>query len=233
MRIATWNVNSARARFGRITELLARHDIDVLALQETKIKEFPPVKGYEVAHVGYNQWNGVAILSRVGLKDVQTSFTGQPDYEGKKEGRAISAVCGGKRIWNLYVPNGRAVDHPHYDYKLRFLYNFARYAAPGADLATGDFNVIPGAEDVYDESPFETHVTEPERAAFEYLTDVLPVVSPTGYTYWDYQARRFDRDQGMRIDFHLSTTPATSGFVDRAERAAKSSDHAPVICEYE
>ena len=183
MRIATWNVNSARARFGRITELLARHDIDVLALQETKMKEFPPVEGYEVAHVGYNQWNGVAILSRVGLEDVRTSFVGQPDYEGKPEGRAVSAVCGGKRIWSLYVPNGRDIDHPHYDYKLRFLYNFARYAAPHADLAMGDFNVVPRPQDVYDEEALTTHVTEPERQAFEYLTDVLPVVSPDEYTY--------------------------------------------------
>jgi len=232
MRIGTWNVNSARARRDRITDLLARHDIDVLALQETKLKEFPEVDGYEVAHVGYNQWNGVAILSRVGLDDVQTSFLGQPDYEGKHEGRAVSAVCGGKRIWSLYVPNGRDIDHPHYDYKLRFLYNFARYAAPEADLAMGDFNVVPRPQDVYDESQLITHVTEPERAAFEYLTDVLPIVSPDEYTYWDYQARRFDRNQGMRIDFQLSREPAIAGFVDRKERAGKSSDHAPLICDY-
>ncbi|MDY6049204.1 MAG: exodeoxyribonuclease III [Corynebacterium sp.] len=239
MRIGTWNVNSARTRFDRILGVLERHDLDVLGIQETKMGKVPAEMtgaleqhGYEMAHVGYNQWNGVALISRVGLEDIHTHFPGQPDYEGKLEGRAVSAVCGGYRIWSLYVPNGRAIDHPHFDYKLRFLYNFARSGAGSADVAMGDFNIIPTDADVYDATAMETHVTEPERQVFDLLTDVLPVVSPVGYTYWDYKGGAFFRDQGMRIDFQLSTHQVTDAWVDREERGERSSDHAPLICVY-
>ena len=239
MRIGTWNVNSARSRWDRVLGVLERHDLDVLGLQETKMKEVPvemteslKARGYEMAHVGYNQWNGVALISRVGLEDVQTHFEGQPSYDGTMEGRAISAICDGLRIWSLYIPNGRAIDHPHYHYKLQFLYNFARYAAPSTDVAMGDFNVIPTDSDVFDPTAMTTHVTEPERQAFQLVTDVLPVVSPAEYTYWDYKGGAFYADHGMRIDFQLSPHTVTRAWVDRDERAAKSSDHAPLICDY-
>ncbi|MDN5896908.1 MAG: exodeoxyribonuclease III, partial [Nocardioides sp.] len=126
MRIATWNVNSARARIDRILGFLERHDIDVLAMQETKCKDaqFPTERftdlGYEVAHFGLSQWNGVAVVSRVGLEDVATSFPEQPGFhkdpeqDQAVEARALGATCDGVRIWSLYVPNGRELEDPHY-----------------------------------------------------------------------------------------------------------------------
>src|SRR6478752_6775531 len=133
MRIATWNVNSIRSRIERVEDWLKRADLDVLAIQETKAREdqFPYLTfealGYEVAHVGFNQWNGVAIASRVGLDDVQIGFDGQPSWSSKPEvaaaaeARALAATCGGVRMWSLYVPNGRALGDPHYTYKLEWL----------------------------------------------------------------------------------------------------------------
>src|SRR5690606_36036079 len=129
VRIATWNVNSMRARADRVSAWLERSDVDGVAVQETKCRDdqFPASVftdlGYEVAHHGLGQWNGVALASRVGLEEVRTSFDGQPGYgePEEAEARAVSAVCGGVRVWSLYVPNGREVDHPHYAYKLRWL----------------------------------------------------------------------------------------------------------------
>ena len=133
LRLATWNVNSIRTRLDRVTDWLARADVDVLAMQETKCSDsqFPTMPffelGYEVAHVGFNQWNGVAIASRVGLDDVQVGFDGQPTWSSKPEvaataeARALGATCGGVRVWSLYVPNGRTLDDPHYAYKLDWL----------------------------------------------------------------------------------------------------------------
>ncbi|CAB0817527.1 exonuclease [Corynebacterium diphtheriae] len=235
MRIANWNVNSARARVDRIQDFLERHDIDVLAMQETKCRDdqFPEFKGYEAAHFGINQWNGVAILSRVGIEDVLTSF-GQPDYE-EFEPRSIGAICGGVRVWSLYVPNGREIAHPHYDYKLRWLYALQHYGVSGDTVWCGDFNIAPTDDDVWDIDFFhgKTHVTEPERQAFEALTDIMPITSPEGYTYWDYTAGRFPKNQGMRIDFQLSNMTPTGGFIDVEERKGKgASDHAPVVVDY-
>ena len=129
MRIATWNVNSVRSRIGRVEAFVERRDVDVLALQETKARDdqWPlmglEAMGYEVATYGLNQWNGVAIASRVGLADVQRGFEGMPAYgdPAAAEARAIGATCGGVRVWSLYVPNGRAVGDPHLDYKLAWL----------------------------------------------------------------------------------------------------------------
>ena len=126
MRLATWNVNSIRARVDRVVDWLERADVDVLAMQETKcsVEQFPFMPflaaGYEVEHCGFNQWNGVAIASRVGLDDVQVGFEGQPtwsdkpDVEAAAEARALGATCNGVRVWSLYVPNGRFVGSPHY-----------------------------------------------------------------------------------------------------------------------
>src|SRR6478752_9870154 len=171
MRIATWNVNSLRSRIDRVEALLKRHDIDVLALQETKAREdqLPLMgvesMGYEVAAAGTSQWNGVAILSRVGLEDVQVGFEGMPGFGDPvaPEARAIGAVCGGVRIWSLYVPNGRKVDDPHYVYKLDWLARLRSAArSMSGDVAlVGDWNIAPQDDDVFDIAAFakSTHVT--------------------------------------------------------------------------
>jgi len=264
LRVATWNVNSIRTRVGRVTDWLARADVDVLAMQETKCTDaqFPMLPfvelGYEVAHVGLNQWNGVAIASRVGLQDVQIGFADQPrwapraDADPVVEARALGATCAGLRVWSLYVPNGRTLDDPHYRYKLDWLAAL-RDAASGwlsadrdAPLAlAGDWNIAPTDDDVWDTAVFDgaTHVSEPERAAFAEFTDagftdvVRPFTPGPGvYTYWDYTQLRFPKRQGMRIDFILGS-PAladrvTHAEIVREERKGKSpSDHAPVLVE--
>jgi exodeoxyribonuclease-3 len=260
MRIATWNVNSIRSRIDRVEAFLRRHEIDVLALQETKARDdqWPTMglaaMGYDVASLGHNQWNGVAIVSRVGLEDVQHGFDGMPHYGDPlaAEARAIGATCDGVRVWSLYVPNGRAVGDPHLDYKLAWLTALRGTAAdwlagdPDAQIAlTGDWNIAPQDEDVFDMAQFakSTHVTPAERAAFAAVVDagyadvVRPLhPGPGAYTYWDYYRQRFERNRGMRIDFVLGS-PAFAARVrgaeiDREERAGKgASDHAPVIVD--
>lgn len=265
MRIATWNINSLRARTERVVAFLQRHDIDVLALQELKAKpeqlDLTSIHeaGYETAVHGLNQWNGVGLISRVGLADVRTTMDAVPtfpeDETGVLEARMISAVVGdGLRLWSLYVPNGREIDHPHYAYKLRWLdavrAEGARLLAADPESRTifaGDFNVAPRDEDVWDMSVFEgrTHVTPPERAAFEAIVDAgyadltrAYTPGPGTYTYWDYQALRFPKKEGMRIDFLLGS-PAVQrqvadARIDREERKGKgASDHAPVILDLE
>ena len=249
MRIANWNVNSVRTRVDRMAAALARLDIDVLLVQETKCKDtqfpFDAFPGYEIAHYGLNQWNGVAILSRVGLADIRTSFPHQPGFakDPKKpqnlEARAISADCGGVRVWSLYVPNGRAIADRHYDYKLRWLDALARHVEdPASDpnqplVLGGDFNIAPTDANVWDITAFinHTHVTEAERQAFAGLIEAgLTVTSPTsGYSYWDYKGGRFPKNEGMLIDFQLARgLHATGSFIDVSERSgAGASDHAP------
>lgn len=253
MRLATWNVNSLRSRIDRVEAFVQRHEIDVLAVQETKARdEQLPLMGlasmgYEAGAVGYNQWNGVAIFSRVGLDDVQIGFDGMPEWQGDPEARAISATCGGVRVWSLYVPNGRKPDDPHFDYKLDWL-DQLHSVVQNPDRQTvlvGDWNVAPQDEDVYDISAFRgsTHVTPQERERFQRFLDsgYADVVRPhapgtDGYTYWDYFRQRFERNRGMRIDFVLADAVAaarvTNAWVDKDERAGKgTSDHAPVIVD--
>ena len=257
MRIATWNVNSLRSRIDRVEAFLDRHQVDVLAVQETKAREdqLPlmglEARGYEVAAAGVNQWNGVAIISRVGLEDVVAGFPGQPGWgePAEPESRAIGATCGGVRIWSLYVPNGRKPDDPHYVYKLDWyaaLRTAAREWLAGETVLVGDWNVCPTDDDVFDVTQFakSTHVTPAERAAFAALLDDgwVDTVKPhdPSYTYWDYYRQRFERDRGMRIDFLLGSPTlaarVTGAFVDRAERdpargAGAPSDHAPVVVD--
>lgn len=253
MRIATWNVNSLRSRIDRVEAFLQRHDIDVLAVQETKAKldQLPlmglQALGYDVAAAGVSQWNGVALLSRVGLDDVQVGFPGMPEFGDPPtaEARAIGAVCGGVRLWSLYVPNGRKVDDPHYVYKLDWLARLreAATAWSGGDTAlVGDWNIAPRDEDVFDMAQFttSTHVTAPERAAFQgFLDDGYVEVTrehAPGYTYWDYYRQRFERDRGLKIDFVLASPSlaarVTGAVIDRDERAGTgASDHAPVVVE--
>ena len=260
MRIATWNVNSIRSRAERVAAWLERRDVDVLALQETKCRDdqFPEMPfqalGYEVAHLGFSQWNGVAILSRIGIDDVQVGFPGQPCWGEPEvtEARALGATCGGVRVWSLYVPNGRTLTDPHYRYKLSWLAALRETAGtwltddPAAQVAlVGDWNIAPQDDDVWDPRVFahSTHVSEPERAAFRSIVDagyadlVRPhAPGPGVYTYWDYTQLRFPRREGMRIDFVLGS-PALAArvegaLIDREERKGKgASDHAPVVVE--
>ena len=264
MRVATWNVNSVRARTGRVVDFLQRGDIDVLAMQEIKCRDdqFPhdafEAAGYEVATHGHNQWNGVAIASRIGLADVQRDFPGmpgfgkpQPDGSLPLEARAMAATVGdGIRLWSLYVPNGRELDNPHYDYKLAWLDALRVDTAgwltshrDGAVALLGDWNIAPLDSDVWDVRLFDghTHVSQPERDAFEGfvrmgLADVVRPLVPTGYTYWDYKQLRFPRNEGMRIDFILGS-PAfadlvTSAAIERNERKGDApSDHVPVVVD--
>ena len=257
MRIATWNVNSLRTRIDRVEALLDRHEIDVLAVQETKAREeqLPlmglQARGYEIAAAGTNQWNGVAIISRVGLEDVEVGFPGQPGFGDpvSVESRALGATCGGVRVWSLYVPNGRKPDDPHYVYKLEWyaaLREAARDWAGGDAVLVGDWNVCPTDDDVFDVAQFKnsTHVTPAERAAFFAFADDgwVDTVKPydPAYTYWDYYRQRFERNRGLRIDFVLGSpsvaSRVTSAFVDRDERdpaqgTGAPSDHAPVIVD--
>lgn len=254
MRLATWNVNSIRSRIDRVEAFLQRHDVDVLALQETKAREdqLPlmglQILGYDVAAAGVNQWNGVALVSRVGLDDVEVGFPGMPPYgdPAAPEARAIGATCRGVRVWSLYVPNGRKPDDPHYVYKLDWLARLreaARSWVGGPDTAlVGDWNICPTDDDVFDPAQFanSTHVTPPERAAFQAFlddgfTEVTRAHAP-GYTYWDYYRQRFERDRGLKIDFVLANPPLAArvrgAFIDREERAgAGASDHAPVVVD--
>jgi exodeoxyribonuclease III len=260
VRLASWNVNSIRARVERVAAWLERHDVDVVALQETKIRDerFPydvfKTAGYEVAHIGTNQWNGVAIASRVGLNNVEEGFPGMPAWGDPPvaEARALGATCGGVRVWSLYVPNGRSLVDPHLQYKLRWLDALRAAGArwltedPDAEIAlAGDWNIAPRDEDVWDMRFFatSTHVSRPERAAFDAIVEagfadvVRPYAPGPGvYTYWDYTQLRFARREGMRLDFILAS-PAlgrrvTGALIDRQERKGKgASDHAPVVVE--
>jgi exodeoxyribonuclease-3 len=260
VRLATWNVNSIRSRVDRVVDWLQRSDVDVLAMQETKVKDeaFPllpfEAAGYEVVHTGHNQWNGVAIASRVGFDEVEVGFPGMPTWgePAAAEARALAATCQGVRVWSLYVPNGRSLDDPHLLYKLDWLARLREAGLawlekdPTAQIAlVGDWNVAPQDDDVWDMSVFatSTHVSAPERAAFHAVVDAgfADVVRPHApgpgvYTYWDYTQLRFARREGMRIDFVLGS-PALAARVqgatiDRQERKGKgASDHAPVVVD--
>ncbi|WP_345800824.1 exodeoxyribonuclease III [Microbacterium sp. AZCO] len=264
MRLATWNVNSIRARVDRIVDFAVRESIDVLAMQEIKCKaeQFPfdafHDAGYHVEAHGFSQWNGVAIASREPLTDVQTAFPGMPGFDKGSfgvdqplEARALGATVGGVRVWSLYVPNGRALGDPHYDYKLEWLEALRGHvqasleADPDLALAlVGDFNIAPTDADNGDPAVvvgFATHVSHPERAAFAALeaaglSDAVRPFVPTGYTYWDYKRLRFPRNEGMRIDFilgsHAFTNAVAGAAIHRDERKGEApSDHVPVVVD--
>jgi exodeoxyribonuclease-3 len=264
MRLATWNINSIRTRVGRAVDFAVREDIDVLALQEIKCKpeQFPyaPFEeaGYHVEAHGLNQWNGVAIASRLPITDVETSFAGMPGFAKGHEGpdapleaRAIGATIDGVKVWSLYVPNGRSLDDPHYVYKLHWLEQLRQATAaelqakPDLPLAlVGDFNLIPFPEDNGDPDIVEgvsTHVSPQEREAFfaftdAGLTDVVRPLIPEGFTYWDYQRLKFPRNEGIRIDFVLGSRAladaVTGASIHREERKGEQpSDHVPVVVD--
>ena len=254
MRFATWNVNSVKARLPRLLEWLDATKPDVLLLQETKVAqgEFPSAEvsglGYETAEYGQGRWNGVAVLSRIGLADVRNGFPGEPGFPGA-EARAISATCGGVRFTSVYVPNGRTPDDPHYAYKLAWLSALrvvlADEVAARPSVVAGDFNVAPTDADVWDPAAFagSTHVTAPEREALAAirgvgLTDVpaRPLKGDHPFTYWDYRAGMFHKNMGMRIDLVYATADLAGAVkdavVDREARKGKGpSDHAPIVVD--
>jgi exodeoxyribonuclease-3 len=258
MRIATWNVNSITTRLPRVTEWLELTGTDVLCIQETKVADtaFPALPfeeiGYEVAHFGQGRWNGVAVISRVDIEDVERGFSGDPGFPDLAtiEARAIGATCNGVRVWSLYVPNGRTPQDPHYLYKLDWLAAITKHlsdqvSAPPPFAVMGDFNIAPTDADVWDPAKFvgATHVTEPERAAFRAIADLgLHDVFPRAlkgdypFTYWDYRDGAFHRGMGMRIDFVLGNSAfadaVSDSYVDRNARKGKGpSDHAPVVVD--
>jgi exodeoxyribonuclease-3 len=254
MRIVTWNVNSLNARMDRVTEWLPQLQPDVLCMQETKMgnEDFPhdvfADLGYETAHHGQGQWNGVAILSRVGLDDVQMDFGdgGEPD----RDARIIWATCGGVRVASCYVPNGRSLDDEHYTYKLGWLdrlrADLDANAKPGDDICVvGDFNIAPDNRDVHGEASLvgATHVSDAERQKLTDLaewglTDVFRDHHDEAglFSWWDYRDGNFHKRRGLRIDLILSSESVrqatTRVFVDRNARKGKSpSDHAPVVAD--
>lgn len=258
MRIATWNVNSIRSRVDRVEAWLQRSDVDVLAVQETKATDaqFPLARlealGYEVAHHGLNHWNGVAILSRVGLTDVTPSFPDAPAWGEPPvvEARSLTATCGGVRVTSVYVPNGRHLEDPHMAYKLAWLARLeaqARQWVEGGETAAlmGDWNIAPQDEDVWSMEYYldKSHVSPGERAAFQAFLDAgfVDVVrphtpGPGTYTYWDYKMLSFQKRRGMRIDFVLGTPEfaarVAGAAIDREERKGQgASDHAPVVVQ--
>lgn len=260
MRIATWNVNGIGARLPRLSAWLEAAAPEVVCLQELKCAEaaFPHAAlrelGYDAAVHTSGRWNGVAVLSRIGLEDVRFGFPDDPGFgpQGAPEPRSVAATCGGVRVRSVYVPNGRALDDPHYAYKLQWLRALTTDVA--ADLARherlvvgGDYNVARTDQDVWDPALFvdATHVTPAERAAVDRLealglTDLLPRPSKGDrrYTYWDYRAGSFHRNWGMRIDLLLASAPLAAAardvWVDTdARRGPKPSDHAPLVGEFD
>jgi exodeoxyribonuclease-3 len=255
VRVATWNVNSIKQRMPRFLPWLDQRQPDVVCLQETKLaddafdellgKELAS-RGYAVARHGETQWNGVALLSRVGLEDVVPGLAGAPGFP-HPEARAVSAICAGIRVHSVYVPNGRIPDSEHYHYKLAWLAALgeAVRSGPEAAMVCGDTNIAPADIDVFDPDAYvgQTHVTAPEREALARLQalglrDVVRDRWPTErvFTYWDYRAGMFHQDLGMRIDLVLATTPVASrvraAWVDReARKGSRPSDHAPVIVD--
>jgi exodeoxyribonuclease-3 len=278
MRIATWNVNSLKARLEKVEWWLERAAPDVLLMQETKLgDDDAPVLpfrmlGYDLLHHGEGRWNGVAIASRVGIEDVVTNFgdgpvrnsgpgagaggpgaatPGEDAFDPFDEARMVSALCGGVRLVSIYAPNGRVVDSPWYAGKLRWFERLGRWLAetqdPGDALVIGgDFNVAPTDDDVWNAAAAHggTHVSEPERAAFRALlawglADTWRAANPgiRRFTWWDYRAGNFQRNEGMRIDHLLASAPAAGRVVavevDREARkgAPTPSDHAPLVLD--
>jgi exodeoxyribonuclease III len=255
VRITTWNVNSVTQRLPRLLPWLDERRPDVVCLQETKIADsaFAELvgeelsgRGYEVAMYGEPSWNGVAILSRAGLEDVEQGLAGAPGFP-HPEARAVAATCGGVRVHSVYVPNGREPDSDHYRYKLEWLAALRDVVAagPAAAVVCGDMNIAPTDDDVFDPGAYvgQTHVTPPERAALAELqaTGLHDVVRDRWpdqrvFSYWDYRAGMFHQDLGMRIDLILAGTPVAervkAAWIDRQARKGKGpSDHAPVIVD--
>lgn len=255
VRIATWNVNSVKQRVDRLLPWLDERAPDVVCLQELKLTDDAfhallgdelATRGYDIAVHGQPSWNGVAILSRVGLSEVLVGLPGGPGFPAQ-EARLVSAVCGDVLVRSAYVPNGRVPDSDHYRYKLEWLEALRVLTAsgPADQVLCGDLNIAPADQDVFDPAAYvgQTHVTGPERSALvglhdAGLRDVVRERWPDSriFTYWDYRAGMFHKDLGMRIDLVLASDPVAdrvqAAWVDRQARKGKApSDHAPVIVD--
>lgn len=272
MRIATWNVNSLKARQEAVEKWLAKAEPDVLLIQETKLSDADaPVMpfsmlGYDLVHHGEGRWNGVGILTRVGASDVVSNFGDGPvrdssagaavavsedDFDPFDEARMVSAVCAGIRVVSLYAPNGRIVGSPFYTGKLAWFARLRRWLdetqAPDVPIVLGgDFNVTPADEDVWSPARAHggTHVSEPEREALAALrdwglSDCYRAHRPEAgrFSWWDYRAGMFHRNEGMRIDLLLASPSVAARVVwaeiDREARKGPPtpSDHAPVVID--
>ncbi|MDX2380720.1 MAG: exodeoxyribonuclease III [Acidimicrobiia bacterium] len=254
MRVATWNVNSLRARLERVEAWLAEVEPDVALLQETKLADdaFPALTfeamGYQSAHHGQGQWNGVAILSRVGLDDVTAGFDdgGEPDPDA----RLVTATCGDVRVSSAYVPNGRSLDDDHYRYKLDWMDRLAAHVevqqgSHDSIIVGGDYNIAPDDRDVHDPAELvgATHVSDAERERLGALVELGLVDvfrhfhdEDRIYSWWDYRGGDFHQGRGMRIDLLMCAAPVIERsewcLIDRNARKGKQpSDHAPVIVE--
>jgi len=255
VRVATWNVNSVKQRVARLLPWLEERRPDVVCLQETKLTDeaFAELlgdelgaRGYSFATYGEAQWNGVALLSRAGLEDVERGVPGAPGFP-HQEARAVAATCAGVRVHSVYVPNGRVPDSDHYRYKLEWLAALeqALRSDPREAMVCGDMNIAPTDADVFDPKAYEghTHVTPAERRALDGLLetglhDVIRERWPHErvFSYWDYRAGMFHQDLGMRIDLVLASDAVServrAAWVDRqARKGSRPSDHAPVIVD--
>lgn len=253
MKIASWNVNSLRVRLPQVLDWLARHEPDILALQETKMEDeqFPAQEtaaaGYQAIFCGQKAYNGVAILSRQAPESVLKELPGS----GDSQRRFLAASYGNLRLVNVYVPNGEHIDSDKYLYKLEWLDSLADFLE--SELVShprlvllGDFNIAPEAEDVYDPESWEGQVlfSEPEREAFRRLLSIGLVDTfrqfpqePGAYSWWDYRMNAFRRNMGLRIDHILAgrilARDCTGCGIDKAPRALpRASDHAPVIATF-
>jgi exodeoxyribonuclease-3 len=268
VRIATWNVNSLRARVDALTAWLERADPDVLLLQETKLadEQVPGLvfagAGYELAHHGEGRWNGVAIASKVGIADVVTNFGdgpvrdsrkagGEEDFDPFDEARMVSAVCGDIRFVSAYAPNGRVVGSPFYLGKLAWFERLHRWVDETCSpeeptVMGGDLNATPADEDVWDPAKAHggTHVSPEEREALRRfrdwgMVDAFRLRRPESgrFSWWDYRAGMFHRNEGMRIDLLYVTPPVAERVVwaeiDREARKGPPtpSDHAPLVVD--
>lgn len=254
VKIATWNVNSLRVRLPQVMAWLQAEQPDILALQETKVPDadFPQdaltALGYQAYFSGEKSYNGVALLSRRPAVEIITALPGLP---AEQQRRVLGATIAGIRLLNLYAPNGQAVGSEKYAYKLMWLDRLADYlkeqiAVYPRLVAVGDFNIAPDDRDVHDPAAWAGQVlcSDPERLALQRLlrlglTDVFRLFEPAsgGYSWWDYRAASFRRNQGLRIDLILASPTLAQACVDcRIDKAARAqerpSDHAPVIAEF-
>jgi exodeoxyribonuclease III len=254
VRIATWNINSLKVRLFRVEEWLQQVQPDVLCLQETKLADsaYPALSfealGYHSAHFGQGQWNGVAIISRLPMTDVVANFAS--GIEPDPEARILSATCGGVRVTSVYVPNGRSLDHEHYQYKLDWMARLRRHVEVSSHvdepvIVCGDFNIAPADIDVWKLDKFEgaTHVSPPERDRLRELCDwgLVDVVRERYpddkiYSWWDYRGGDFHMGRGLRIDLVLASKPLADkvswAVIDRnARKGTQPSDHAPVVID--
>ena len=257
MRIATWNVNSLKARLPRVEEWIGYAHPDVLCMQETKLADaaFPAMAfealGYEVAFHGNGRWNGVAIASRIGLENPVAGFSGENE-DDIVESRFMSATCGGVRVSSVYVPNGRSVGSEHYEAKLAWLGRLEAHLREACDpdseaALCGDFNIAPDDRDVWDPSKVNgaTHVSPPEREALQRMLDWGLVDAfreryqdDRLFSWWDYRAGDFHQHRGMRIDLVLVTRKLAErvdfALIDRFARKGKlPSDHAPLLIDFD